>query len=97
MKKTDKPSEYFIGAILRGFDRAEAECKGPVTCSQIWDYVVMECWHKGDFVTMFAWDTSKAQHKNRIRDIEECIAHGHVPGLGLVLDDDKIFVERLLT
>jgi hypothetical protein len=93
MKKSDKPSEYFVGAILRGFDRAEAERDGPVTCSQIWDYVVMECLHKQDFETMFTWDTSKAKNKNRIRDIMETIRRGLVPGLRLVVDD-RIFVER---
>ena len=93
MKKTDKPSEYFIGAILRGFDRSEAERDGPVTCSQIWDYVVMECLHKQDFVTMFAWDTSTAKNKNRIGDIMECIRRGHAPGLRLV-EEGRTFVER---
>lgn len=93
MKKSDKPSEYFIGAILRGFNRAEAERDGPVTCSSIWDYVVMECLHKGDFETMFAWDTSTAKNKNRIRDIMECIERGHVPGLRL-RTQGRTFVER---
>ena len=73
MKKSDRPSEYFVGAILRGFNKAEAERDGPVTCSQVWDYVVMECLHRGDFESMFAWDTSKAKNKNRIRDIMECV------------------------
>ena len=82
MKNSDKPSEYFVGAILRAFDKAKAEGK-PVTCSKIWDYVVMECLHKHDFETMFAWDTSKAKNKNRIRDIMECIERGHVPDLQL--------------
>lgn len=94
MKKTDKPSEYFVGAILRGFDRAEAERDGPVTCSQIWDYVVMECLRRHDgFRIMFAWDTSTAKDKNRIRDIMECIERGHVPGLGLT-EDGRTFVEK---
>lgn len=93
MKKSDTPSEYFVGAILRGFDRAEAEREGPVTCSQIWDYVVLECLHKGDFETMFAWDTSTAKSKNRIGDIMETIRRGLVPGLRLVVDD-RTFVER---
>ena len=98
MKKTDKPSEYFVGAILRGFDKAEAERDGPVTCSAIWDYVVMECLRRHDgFKTMFAWDTSTAQNKNRIGDIMECIERGHVPGLRLRLEPmgRGIFVERL--
>ena len=93
MKKTDKPSAYFVGAILRSFDKAEAERDGPVTCSQIWDYVVMECLHGGDFKTMFAWDTSTARNKNRIRDIMECIERGHVPRLRLI-ENGRIFVER---
>jgi len=96
MKKSDRPSQYFIGAILRGFDRAENEGK-PVTCSSIWDYVVMECLRRHDgFKTMFAWDTSTAQNKNRIRDIMECIERSHVPGLRLRLEPmgRGIFVER---
>lgn len=94
MKKSDKPSQYFIGAILRGFDKAEVKDK-PVTCSMIWDYVVMECLRAHDFNTMFAWDTSKAQNKNRIRDIMECIERGHVPGLRLNrLRSRGVFVER---
>jgi hypothetical protein len=95
MKKSDRPSEHFIGAILRGFDKAQAEDK-PVTCSAIWDYVVMECLRRHDgFKTIFAWDTSTAQNKNRIRDIMECIEHGHVPGLRLNrLQSRGVFVER---
>ena len=31
MKKTDKPSQHFLGAILRGYD-AEAKKAGEVTC-----------------------------------------------------------------
>lgn len=83
MKKTDKPSEYFIGAILRGFDKAESG-GGQVTCSKIWDYIVMECLGRRDgFMLMFAWDTSTAKSKNRIKDIMECIERGYVPGLRL--------------
>ena len=99
MKKSDMPSEHFVGAILRGFDRAEKERDGHVTCSQIWDYVVMECLQRHDgFETMFAWDTSKAKSKNRIVDIMQCIERGHVPGLRLmVAHDGGIFVEKVLT
>jgi len=94
MKKSDTPSQYFVGAILRGFDRAEAERDGQVTCSMIWDYVIMECLHRGDFETMFAWDTSIAQNKNRIHDIMECVQRGHVPGLRLRHEGRGVFVER---
>ena len=95
MKKSDAPNQYFIGAILRGFDKAKAEGGGPVTCSQIWDYVVMECLRQRDgFKMMFTWDTSKAQSKNRIGDIMECIRRGHVPGLQLRREGRSIFVER---
>lgn len=81
MKKRDKPSDYFVGAILRAFNRAQAE-RGTVTCSKLWDYVVMECFRRRDgFKIMFEWDTSKAQSKNRIHTIAECIRRGHVPGL----------------
>ena len=93
MKKSDKPSEYFVSAIRRGFDKAEAEPDGPVTCSMIWDHVIVECLRKGDFKNLFAWDTSIAQNKNRIGDIMECIRRGYVPGLRLV-EDGRTFVER---
>ncbi len=82
MKKSDKPSEYFIGAILRGYDREAQD--GEVTCSGIWDHIVMECLQRRDgFLVMFDWDTSTAQNKNRIRTIAECIRRGHVPTLSL--------------
>jgi hypothetical protein len=94
MKKSDRPSEYFVGAILRGFDKAELEGKR-VTCGAIWNYVVMECLRqRGGFETMFAWDTSKAKSKNRIRDIMACIERGHVPELRLWHDGQAVFVER---
>ena len=86
MKKTDRPSEYFLGAILRAYDTAQAEGR-QVTPSALWDYVVMECLRRGDFVTMFRWDTSTAKNKNRIRDIAECLERGLVPGLRLGRDD----------
>ena len=86
MKKSDKPSEYFIGAILRGYDREAQD--GEVTCSGIWDHIVMECWQRRDgFLVMFDWDTSTAQNKNRIGTIAECIRRGHVPGLRLDYND----------
>jgi hypothetical protein len=91
MKKTDAPSMYFVGAILRAFDKAEAE-GSEVTCSKLWDYVVMECFRQRDgFKIMFQWDTSKAKSKNRIHTIGECIRRGHVPGLTV---DDRLRVER---
>jgi hypothetical protein len=77
-----KPSQYFLGAILRGYD-AEAE-RGEVTASGIWNRVVMECLAAKDFLTMFAWDERAAQQKrNRIADIAEAIQQGYVPGLRL--------------
>jgi len=94
MKKSDKPSQYFVGAILRAFDQAEAEGK-PVTCSKIWDYVVMECLRRHDgFKVMFDWDTSKAKSKNRIGDILECIERGHVPTLRLDRQGRQVFVVK---
>jgi hypothetical protein len=79
-----KPSEYFLGAILRGYD-AEAE-RGEVTASGIWNRVVMECLGRRDgFDTMFQWDTREhaGSHRNRIADIAEAIQQGYVPGLRL--------------
>lgn len=88
MKKSDKPSEYFVGTILRAYDKADK----PVTCSELWNHMVMECLrtHNG-FKTMFEWDTSKAKSKNRVHTIGECIERGHVPGLRV---DDRLNVTR---
>ena len=86
MKKSDKPSQYFIGAILRGYDR-EAQ-NGEVTCSGIWDHIVMECLQRRDgFLVMFDWDTSKAKAKNRIGTIAETIRRKCVPGLRLAKNE----------
>lgn len=91
MKKDDRPSEHFVGAMLRAFDKAEAQ-GGTVTCSKMWDYVVMECFRiSGGFKIMFAWDTSKAQSINRIGTIEQCISRGYVPGLAV---DDGFVVMK---
>jgi len=84
MKKTDRPSQHFMGDILRGYD-AESKKNGEVTCAGLWEHVVMECMHSGQgaFEFMFEWDTSTAQKKNRIGTIAECIRRGHVPTLSL--------------
>ncbi len=82
MKKTDRPSQHFVGAILRGYDKESKNSE--VTCSGIWDHIVMECFGRsGAFEAMFEWDTSKAQNTNRIGTIAECIQRGRVPGLRL--------------
>lgn len=87
MLKDARPSQIFIGAILRAYDKAKQEPK-PVTCSSLWDYVCMECFRvPGGFLAMFAWDKSKAKAKNRIHTISECIRRGHVPGLALGRDE----------
>ena len=87
MLKNAKPSEYFLGAILRAYDKESAKHER-VTCSALWDHVVMECLRASDgFRTMFAWDESKAKNKNRIHTIAETIRRGHVPGLALSTDD----------
>ena len=73
MKKADRPSEHFKGAILRAYDKAKTGGR-PVTCSALWDYIVMECLRRRDgFTTMFEWDTSKAKSINRIGTIRETI------------------------
>lgn len=88
MKKSDQPSEYFLGAILRAYDKAVEAERGPITPSTLWDYIVMECLRTRDgFKTMFRWDTSTAKSKNRIRDIAECFERGLVPGLQLTYDE----------
>lgn len=87
MKKSDKPSEYFMGVVLRAYDKAEAGGK-PVTCSALWHYVVMEGLQaRGGFQTMFEWDTSKAKNVNRIRTIAEVI-EGFM-GQWLILERDE--------
>ena len=94
MKKSDRPSELFIGAIQRGYDQAVREQK-PVTCSKIWDYVVIECLRLPDgFTVMFKWDTSEARRINRIGTIQECIQRGYVPGLSLWATGNKLIVEQ---
>jgi hypothetical protein len=81
-----QPSEVFLGAILRGFDKEKHSGK-PVTCSGTWDQVTMECFrtYKG-FLRMFEWDTRKGK-QNRIGTIAECIKGGLVPSLELHIDD----------
>jgi len=88
MLKDAQPSDYFLGAILRAYDKASEE-GGDVSCSKLWDYVCMECFHTpGGFVTMFQWDESKAKNINRIGTIAETIRRGHVPGL-ILSENDK--------
>ena len=90
MKKSDRPSELFVSAILRGYEKAVQDGK-PVTCSAIWDYVVMECLRSsGGFRTMFSWDRRKKV--NRIGDIMEVIGAGLVPGLCLEQQNGKAVV-----
>lgn len=84
MKKSDRPSELFIGAIRRAYDRAVDKRGMYPTSSSLWDFIVMECWQTpGGFITMFEWDTSKAKNINRIGTIMECLERGYVPGLKL--------------
>jgi len=83
----DRPSEYYIGAILRGYDKA-CEQHDQVTPSDIWDNVVMECLHsQSGFRTMFAWDRRK--RVNRVGDILEVVEAGLVPGLCIERQNDK--------
>ena len=94
MLKDAKPSEYFLVAILRGYDAEELRGKA-VTCSGIWNHVCMECLRRQNgFAIMFQWDTSKAQRKNRIGTIKECIERGLVPGLRLVAEGRLLTVVR---
>ena len=94
MLKDANPSEYFIGAILRGYAIEEVRGKS-VTCSAIWDQVCMECLRRqGGFQTMFAWDNSKAKSINRIGTIQSCIERGLVPGLRLVAEGRLLTVVR---
>lgn len=87
MKKTDHPSEYFLGAIMRAYDTAVGRGNAEPTPSALWDYIVMECMRRrGAFKTMFQWDTSTAKSKNRIGTIIECFERDLVPGLKLAND-----------
>jgi len=87
----DKPSENYLGAILRGYDKAKLEGT-EVTPSKIWNYVAMECFHMpGGFRTMFAWDSRKSS-VNRVGDILEIIEAELVPGLRLVRENRKVRV-----
>jgi hypothetical protein len=83
----DKPSEYFLGAILRAYDNARQQHPGKeIAPAHLWDYVVMECLRSpGGFTTMFQWSTRK--NANRIGDIMDAIGAGLVPGL--VLGENK--------
>ncbi len=88
VSERNPPSELFVGAILRAFDKAAASGKD-VEVNRIWDGIVGECLHmpgKG-FLAMFDWDRSNVKGGvNRIGTIAECIAGGFVPGLALGRD-----------
>ena len=59
-----RPSEHFLGAIARAY-QAEAQTGKPVTCSALWDRIVVECMGvTGGFSTMFAWDTRTGSKNN---------------------------------
>ncbi len=89
MKVSEKnpPSEQFVGAILRAYDKAKLSCK-QVYCANIWNGVVMECLPVSNgFTRMFEWDKSQVRSGvNRIGTIAETIAGGYVPGLRLEKD-----------
>ena len=93
MRKDAIPSELFLGAIKRGYI-AESQKTRNVTCSAIWDHVCFECLQMpSGFLRMFEWDTSRAQHINRIGTIQECIERGLVPGLRLVAEGGRLYVQ----
>ncbi len=90
MKVSEKnpPSELFVGAILRAFDKAAASGR-PVEVNRIWDGICGECISggQGSFSRMFEWDRSQVKGGvNRIGTIAETIAGGFVPGLALGRD-----------
>ncbi len=92
-----QPSDLFLGAILRGFDKEEYN--GKVTCSGIWDQICMRCIRTPQgFVKMFEWDTSRgAANRNRIGTIADCIKGGMVPGLELYKNEKGCeFVRRTM-
>ena len=60
-----------------------------MTCSALWDRIVVECMSvPGGFSAMFAWDT-RSGIRNRIGTIQECIGARLVPGLRLTADARK--------
>ncbi len=78
------PSDLFVGAILSGYHiEREKHPDRPVTCSHIWDRVVIQCLMlpPDGFRDMFAWDVSRAAHINRIGTIRQVIAAGYLPHL----------------
>jgi hypothetical protein len=78
----DKPSEHFLGTVLRGYF-AEAHLGKPVTPSGIWDRMCMEAiMIPGEFTHLMEWDSRKAS-QNRIKTIMEVIEGGYLPGLRL--------------
>jgi len=95
MLKNAIPSELFLGAIKRGY-LAESQKTREVTCSAIWDHVVFECLRsRNGFITMFDWDESKAKNVNRIGTIQECIERGLVPGLRVMANGGRLYVEAV--
>jgi len=93
MLKNAVPSDLFIGAIKRGY-MAESQTTRSVTPSAIWNHVCMECLRApSGFKAMFTWDESRSEHINRIGTIRECIERGLVPGLRLVAEGGRIYVE----
>ena len=87
MLKNARPSEFWLGVILRAYDAAKTHQREPVTVSDIWAFACMEGVRERSFETMFLWDESKAQHKNRVKTVAETIADGWVPGLCLARDE----------
>lgn len=82
-----RPSDRYLGAIVRAYRAAVKSGERPVTPSSMWDAVVIECLQSpGGFKQMFEWDSRKSG-VNRIRDIAEVIAAGLVPGLQLSEDE----------
>jgi len=93
MLKNAVPSDLFIGTIKRGY-MAESQTTRSVTPSAIWGHVTMECLQMPNgFRAMFAWDESRRQHTNRVGTIRECIERGLVPGLRLVAEGGRLYVE----
>ena len=81
MKKGDRPSEYFLGTILRAYGRAMDEGV-PATPERLWSYICLEAVHeRGAFEAMFEWDSRKGR-QNRIGTIIDVIGEGWVPCMG---------------
>ncbi len=85
-----QPSQLFLGAIQRGFDRS-ARFHDHITVGDLWCQVLSECTMlPGGLARMFDWDPRRSNERRcRTDTIRRCIREGLVPGLALATDEYK--------